>query len=155
MKVIFLDVDGVLNSLEFLAPIQQGARRLEDHEWFDPAAVARLNRIVEATGADCVLSSTWRILHRMPDMRGFLKGAGFTGRLIDKTPGGGGQRGPQIQQWLDDTAAIGRHEVESFVILDDDSDMAHLLPHLVQTSFGDGLQDEHVERAIAMLNGDV
>jgi hypothetical protein len=42
--------------------------------------------------------------------------------------------------------------VESFVILDDDADMEHLLPRLVQTSMDDGLQDRHVEKAVEILN---
>ncbi len=153
MKIIFLDVDGVCNSGDFLWTDEHHALDQSDEQnWFDPAAVARLNRIIEVTGAVCVLSSTWRILHRLPEVRGFLSKAGFTGDLVDYTPGGGGPRGPQIRAWLDETKELGRWEVKSFVILDDDSDMGDLMPRLVQTSFQHGLQDEHVEAAIAMLN---
>lgn len=37
--------------------------------------------------------------------------------------------------------------------IDDDSDMEHLKRRLVQTSFYHGLQDEHVDQAIALLAG--
>lgn len=152
MKIIFLDIDGVLNSGDFLwTDEHQKLDKSKNENWFDPAAVARLNRIIEATGAECVLSSTWRILHTIEEVEGFMKAAGFVGELVGKTPGGGGVRGPQIQEWLDMIRRWVLEEVDSFVILDDDSDMLHLMPHLVHTSFQHGLQDEHVERAIKML----
>jgi hypothetical protein len=72
---------------------------------------------------------------------------------LRKTPGGiyaAEARGQEIQAWLDGAPRYGI-EVESFVILDDDSDMVHLADRLVKTSFETGLLDEHVDRAIAML----
>lgn len=52
MKLLFLDVDGVLN--------HYGSR-----SWIDPACLARLRRILDATGARSVLSSDWKdvLLH--------------------------------------------------------------------------------------------
>jgi hypothetical protein len=41
--------------------------------------------------------------------------------------------------------------VERFVILDKEADMGDLSPRLVKTTWNDGLLDEHVDRAIAML----
>jgi hypothetical protein len=43
-------------------------------------------------------------------------------------------------------------DIESFVILDDDNDMDHLMDYLVQTKMTDGLQAHHVETAIQILN---
>ena len=51
MKLIFLDVDGVLNSAEWLET-NQGE--------IDPAKVRLLKQMIDATGAKVVLSSTWR-----------------------------------------------------------------------------------------------
>lgn len=54
-KVIFLDIDGVLCNLE------QWKTHLPDNEHpFDPICVERLNRIIEKTGAEIVISSSWR-----------------------------------------------------------------------------------------------
>jgi hypothetical protein len=53
MKVIFLDIDGVLNCKRTPNP-----RKLP--YVVDPALLARFNRLVERSGADVVLSSTWR-----------------------------------------------------------------------------------------------
>ena len=40
------------------------------------------------------------------------------------------------------------------LFLDDGDDMDHLRPYLVQTDHATGLQDHHVDRAIAMLRGE-
>ena len=58
--------------------------------------------------------------------------------------------GDEIASWLH-----GRPEVESFVVLDDDSDMTAVQDRHVKTSFDGGLLDEHVERAIQMLGSEV
>ncbi len=65
MKVIFLDIDGVLNSQAWgkyghgLDPSDGGKCSQETLKW-DPAAVANLRQIVAETGAQIVVSSSWR-----------------------------------------------------------------------------------------------
>jgi L-alanine-DL-glutamate epimerase-like enolase superfamily enzyme len=68
------------------------------------------------------------------------------GEFSGVTPGGGGVRGPQIQRWIDANAFQGQ-----FVILDDDSDMEHLIHKLVKTNFEEGLLAHHAKAAIEML----
>ncbi len=51
MRVIFLDIDGVLNNSKHMA-LHRGQ--------IDPQNIACLNHLVEATGAKIVLSSSWR-----------------------------------------------------------------------------------------------
>lgn len=153
MKVVFLDVDGVLNSAAYLYAAErawpegtpfEGNQHLE----LDPPAVARLNRIVRESGAKVVISSSWRFGNTPAEMQEILRRRGFEGEVVGDTPrdGHGAVRGLEIQAWLD-----GHPGVESFVILDDDSDMAHLAPRHVRTRFSDGLLDEHVDAALAAL----
>jgi hypothetical protein len=148
VKVIFLDVDGVLNHRGSFAPgMPGGSKRIA------PECVAQLNHIVAITGASIVVSSTWRM---DPDYIEVLRAAGVRGRILGKTPNGihdikggllvGTCRGDEIQEW------ITANEPDAFVILDDDSDMAHLLPHLVHTSFDAGLTKEHADEAIERLS---
>jgi hypothetical protein len=54
-------------------------------------------------------------------------------------------RGREIAAWL------AANTVESFVIIDDDKDMEHLLPHLLHTPFEIGLTEADADRAIQML----
>ena len=53
-KVIFLDIDGVLNSVKY-----DRERRLQDGN-IDESRLLLLRAIVDVTGADIVLSASWR-----------------------------------------------------------------------------------------------
>ena len=53
MKIIFLDIDGVCNCCDT-------KERFHGLIGVDPILVARIKEIVDATGAEIVLSSTWR-----------------------------------------------------------------------------------------------
>lgn len=57
------------------------------------------------------------------------------------------ERGLEIQAWLDRDGYKG-----VFVIVDDDSDMAHLMPHLVKTDNNVGLTEERAGEIIKRLN---
>jgi len=156
MKYLFLDFDGVLNSAPFLEDAHARRRSIErdggsigdDSYMLDWYAVARVNRIVEATGAKVVISSSWRILDSMKDIVGFLDNVGFAGHVVGMTPNLQTYRGLEIQAWID---AL-EEPPESIVILDDDSDMEHLTDRLVNTDFETGIVDADVERTIALLN---
>jgi len=163
VKVVFLDIDGVLNSQAHFRMRNAGRESrgeplvVDMSQWkieaIDPVAVRRLNRLHEATGCVYVLSSTWRILESLDDMQALLEHHGFTGRLIDKTTHDDlgdhtNQRGLQCAEWL------SRHpEVTGFVCIDDDSDFANMRGFLVRTRNATGLLDEHVDLAIQRLGG--
>jgi hypothetical protein len=84
MGVLFLDIDGVLNSTAYWwregqdVPMGQAGA-------IDPAAVARLNRIIEATGAVVVLSSSWR-RQGVRRVEAMLRTRGFAWSLLAATP---------------------------------------------------------------------
>lgn len=90
IKVIFLDVDGVLNSGDWYKE-RQGLYAIDDiagqypfYE-FSPKLVANLNKITDATGAKIVVSSTWRLGRTLEQLQEILKLVGVTGDIIDKT----------------------------------------------------------------------
>lgn len=149
MKILFLDFDGVLNSAEWMTSQEFKETCLIDHgHHIDKVAVARLERIVQATGCKIVVSSTWRLAHSQFQLQNFLEKRGFTGEIIGITPNLRGVRGHEIAAWLNENGPV-----ESFVILDDSDDMVHLMHKLVHTSWEHGLEDKHVEAAIEHLNG--
>jgi hypothetical protein len=146
MKVIFLDIDGVLNAGETM-------HRRE----LDTRAIAALVAIVQRSGAKIVISSTWRLHHRIDELKALLAQRGFTGEVIGTTPRlsrrwdlgdttAGRQRAREIRAWLDE-----HPEVEAFAILDDEPDLAPLQDHQVQTDPRHGLRLEHVAEASALL----
>lgn len=149
MRVIFLDVDGVLNSNSFAEKMfsEQGVRVFYE-DILDKRAIACLKQIVSATGATIVLSSSWR---KIPKARAHLvqQLAEYGLSIHSDTPYTGKERGDDISAWFNHHKDIS---VESYVILDDDSDMNVHLPHLVHTSFyGWGLETKHVQYAVDML----
>src|SRR5690606_20696318 len=119
VKVIFLDIDGVLNSTRSSAALGgmpwPGLKKERDWQLFDPVAVGLLRRACEKTGAVCVLSSSWRALlddFGLQDLAQRL-GVKIIGRT--RTTQGGEIRGKQIADWLE-----AHPEVDAYAILDDD-----------------------------------
>ena len=115
--MIFLDIDGVL------API----RRWDRYGDLDPACIQVLNGIVARTGADVVVSSTWRYGKTAAELQEMLHAQGFAGRVVDTTPTGtpGAGRGEEIAAWL------AEHDVSGYGIIDDHVDMGERRSHLV------------------------
>jgi hypothetical protein len=161
IKVIFLDIDGVLNVYS------QGHD--EYGGTFHQHLVDNLKRVIEETGAKIVISSTWRFggLQRMKDMWEFR---GLPGEVIDITPDCNDlfnegsfvfldqiERGHEVEYWLDE-----HPEVEKYVIFDDDNDfLQHQRGNFVRTAnninhpdcvdIGYGLTNECANRAIRIL----
>lgn len=165
MKVIFLDIDGVLNSQDwYKRRTRYPAPRTMDqyHEMeFDPEAVKLLKRIIEETGAKIVLSSSWRI---SPDnIEAIKKFAGI--EIMDITPRmrrpeGTSveycERGKEIQEWIEErlkSADVECEMIDRYVIIDDDTDM---LPeqqeHFFHTSNNFGLTLPITKEIIWYLN---
>lgn len=150
-RVIFLDIDGVLNSHDWWKRRPEKGDR--PHNEIDPDAVARLQRLVDETGASIVISSTWRLLHKKPVLQMLLNAKGLKTLISGVTPAiPNKERGDEIQRWLDMANLLpAAQRPVSIVILDDDSDMAHLAPWHVKTYVDRGLTDWEVERAKEML----
>jgi len=172
MRVVFLDMDGVLNSAEYFgsnpdldADTSTAPDPKDDYWWtrmINPTSVERLNAIVALGDAKVVISSSWRYHCTPEDMQRYLSSRGFTGEVIGRTPlsnemppglANRGLRGLEIEVWL----VKNKHlNVENFVILDDmgDGAFAHMAPYLVRTSWARGIQPEDVARTLAILTGD-
>lgn len=151
MKVLFLDIDGVLNSEDWVERTKKsGEITVSLTRDLDRDAVSVLNSIITQSGAKVVISSSWRVFHDLWEMKSILQRHGFVGEVIDMTPRRAPnppyRRGNEIQAWLDQ-----HPEVKSFVIIDDDADMEHLLDKLVRTDWMYGLREEHVAPALKVL----
>lgn len=145
MRVIFLDVDGVLNN-RYSMSLGGGLYNV------DPRCVEALNKICTEANAVCVLSSTWRLGWPILAFQQFMEENGFTGKVVDKTPVmRDEERGAEIAAYITQCNEHG-YPIESWVILDDDSDMGPLLPFLVQTDHEKGLMEWQADKAIEILN---
>jgi hypothetical protein len=154
MKIIFLDMDGVLCT--FKAHLAQG-KPSKFHgfmEALDREAIGLLNYLHDYPEFDTkyVLSSAWRIFHTQEEMESHLKNYGWTGIFHEdwKTNSFNSIRGEEIQEWLE------RHpEVDGYVILDDDNDMTEeqIANHFVHTDEYDGISFKQFIQAERILYG--
>lgn len=140
MKVLFLDIDGVLIPNAWL----RDARR---ESIFAPAAVGLLNQILSATEAKIVVSSSWRIQHGIEGLRQLFTNEGVKGDLIGITPVLKRCRGEEIQSWLAE-----HHDVQDFVIVDDVDDMEHLSNRLVLIDSDLGLSTKDLELIVQRVS---
>lgn len=144
MKVLFLDIDGVLNSTRSAVALHGYPRvyAVEDGSCFDQIAVHLIRGLCAASGAKIVLSSTWRLSDQWERI-----GPALDLPIIDRTPSLLGPRGAEIARWLAD-----HPEVEQWAIVDDDSDMLDgQLSRFVKTSHFDGLTWEPFSRLCELL----
>jgi hypothetical protein len=125
-RVIFLDIDGVLNNAT------KGTRRtikgMKGYHLNDPRCVALLNNLTDVTQAKIVISSTWRLGETLENMQKICKCMGITAEVIGMTPSlrfPGAVRGNEILAWIKSNEHIygNYHNFQNYVIIDDDSDM--------------------------------
>ena len=155
MKVVFLDLDGVVNNGRYDPKAATYA--------LVPGCVAQLGRILERTGAKVVLSSSWRYLvhEGLMSLSEFEQVLGHHGapgiQIIGLTPTDEQVRGRgnQIQAWLDaNGSGLG---IASYVVLDDMDAADEFDPRqhrLVRTNPTVGLTDKDANAAIAALLSD-
>lgn len=151
MKIIFLDIDGVVNCISTKERAPSHVVGVEQDK------IALIKQIVDATGAKLVLSSTWREDWFYSDSRNpqdwdylrleFAKQGLY---FIDHTPlERTRHRGTEIKMWLESTG----YDVESYVIIDDEMyDIWEMHKgHMVKTSYDYGIQSGAVKMAIDIL----
>lgn len=154
MKVIFLDIDGVLNSYDFYNECDDFTVAVDEEN------LKNLKTIVDQTGAKIVLSSSWRhgwnedyeacgddVKRMLNQFQTFdLKIISRTGKDMMF------RRENEIAKWIKES----KERIEGYVILDDgpfEWEKRGLQSHVVQTDFKKGgLLKQHIEPAIEILN---
>lgn len=149
MKVLFLDFDGVITTY--------------DSNWnIDLNKLLLIDRIIEQTDAKIVVTSSWK--HGSKDVEDFkekicarrcsknLNGnmqlEKFVGQIYDITDGCG-YRGKEVEDYIN----AHKDEIESYVILDDDSDFTEeQLFNFVQTDTYEGITEREVKLCVCVLN---
>jgi hypothetical protein len=155
MKIIFLDIDGVLNCQD---GYKEGHCKYvewtnehgeaDHHQAFCPWSKEWLNKLIDESEAKIVISSTWR--HSgIEYMRKVWEMEGMSGEIIGLTPNFIGDingytvpRGCEIEKWLRDNGFhhinwsrevqnenIQKSGIENYLIIDDDSDMLYSQRH--------------------------
>lgn len=160
-KVIFLDIDGVLNRI-ILNTIQQGSL---DNVLIEEDKVQLLSRLIEVTGAQIVLHSGWRfwfdseINPSNQESKSLLKIfekynlkiASMTPDLctdeIKKSKKFSLVKAKEIKAWLQENPAV-----EKWLVIDDlNLNDSTIHTRQIRTNQEFGLTQADIEKAIAML----
>ena len=154
MKIIFLDIDGVLNCetgylsgfCTYKDYIVGGEKEFHYQQFYPPSKIL-LNKLIDETGAKIVISSTWR-MSGLDRMKKIWKSEEMSGEVIGVTPSFsnlavgdlrlGMPRGLEIDYWLKEKGFgninwsedyqqeyIDKSGIENYIIIDDDSDMLY------------------------------
>ncbi len=154
MKVIFLDIDGVLNSDEYIDSIKDKEMTAENE--IDMEKVNLLEQAINKTGARVVLTASGRYAQVGRYLREILSKMAI---LTDVTPYMNNMRGLEIKEWLSKNS-----DVEDFVILDDEIFESYdekLLSKLIKISngngrnFGEGLLQKDIDEIVNRLEKNI
>lgn len=155
MKVIFLDIDGVLNNYQTMALTPDGYTGINN------GLLKRLSMIVKETNARIVLSSTWKSDWDKDENLCSNDGKYMVKKFkqlnllifdkIEDINDSLSMRGASIMKYLEN-----HPEVEEWVVIDDDEfDFAkypNIMDRFVHTDHEKGLTDENVNQAISLLS---
>lgn len=168
MKLIFLDIDGVLNPTHYMNSLYKmwkaSFNEIKSHDEYGQLFFYQncdaLKKIIDETGAKIVISSTWRMEGEIK-MKEMWKYRGLVGEIIGITPNeidvvesGITEfydmvcRGHEIGLWIKQNNFKG-----NYVIIDDTKDMLKNQEDFFVTTNGFvGLTMKDAEKAISILN---
>lgn len=159
-RILFLDIDGVLNGHEFDREAESCSLR--------PDCVRAFNRILRTAEPTVIVSSAWRYMVFREVMTwpgfGYMLRTHGVHRMISGLIGGCTRpddaddlsaRGRLVQRWIDDyTKGPHARPMPNYVVLDDapiGMDLTPVEDRLVQTDGRRGLTEADADRVIAML----
>lgn len=129
-RIIFLDIDGVLNSMSSAVVYRTASK-------FSPVSLGIIKELVVSADAYIVISSSWRIGNTLTELRALFQrnDPKFPiDRIIDVTPRISlVPRGKEISEWLRVNGPV-----QDYLIIDDDGDMLPEQP-FVQTDNSIGM----------------
>lgn len=155
MKIIFLDFDGVMDTAYYGHVLGKEGLPCQDEfgAVFDPNCVRYLKEIIDKTGAEIVITSSWKSLMTYKELLNMWEQRALPGNVIDMTPSTPEcrRRGDEIDAWLKEC-----NEDCQYVILDDIDESnfnTHQIANLIVVKPYYGLDARVAERAINILEG--
>ena len=158
MKIVFLDIDGVLNSDDWYKSGEakkayEKTKIVSDYH-FDPSAWSLVEKLLIETGAKIVLSSSWRNFTLESTLKDFTgtKFEVLNKYIVGITPRSRlRNRGKEIETFIKNTDI----KIDKYVIIDDDTDFnTEQLPYFVRTDWFQGITEENYNKAKKILNNE-
>lgn len=149
-KILFLDIDGVLNSEVYY---KSSFKSDNSSSRFDPKSVELIKKLVEEFSLQIVISSTWRygatdrLMHELKNSKliGYLYHEWFTPVIHPA------HRGTEIKLWLE-----LHPEVSDYIIIDDDENiLEEQMKRFVKTDLHKGMTELHFNRVRAIFSSEV
>ena len=135
MKILFLDFDGVINSVRSATAFGGFPWNIapESLKLFDPVSLSLIRKLCSENDIKIVISSTWRKCFTCEALAEALQLPIIDTTIIRYSEK---SRGEEIKEWL-----VNHPEITDYVIIDDDSDMLEeQKPRFVHTNPYDGLR---------------
>lgn len=165
-KIIFLDIDGVLNTEKHNISLKKQKKSSDKYGLlFDPNTIKHLETIIESTHADIVIMSSWKFLG-LDSIQEMWKSRNLPGKVIDITPSNVSDdfllnndledidlanlylKGVEIESWLSKFSKNIK-----YVIIDDENVVLNSqLASFIKTNPYDGLTEELSKKAISILS---
>jgi hypothetical protein len=168
-RYLFLDIDGVLNTGNYSNFLVHSSLPESDGHgyFFDPDAVEGLKKVIDATNADIILASDWRV-DGFDNMQSLWVARNMPGKLAGITPSCKttftnidtqetwskypvGSRGMEVAEWL---LINGRSPYSYAIVDDEDNYLLYQSEHLVLTNPMNGLDDSIADVVISILSED-
>lgn len=159
MKIIFLDIDGVLNNANYYKTKDLNTHHNENSH-FDPRNVTALNRIISSTNAKVVLSSAWRLIRGLEEINELFKEVNLNVEIISVTESLHykdtfelAPRGLEILKWIRDYHKTLKGGLENYVIIDDEDDILDIQEkYFFKIDDTEGLTEANADEIIEFLN---
>jgi len=142
-KLIFLDIDGVI-ALSHDPEFEKKLFLAGKFYPFEQSCVSVLNKIIEKTDAEIILSSSWRTILKLDELDNIFTENKVIKSPIDITPTG------QLNRSLEIQAFISKHKIKKFVIIDD-MDIEGYDKNFVKVDADTGLTEQHFSKIIEKL----
>lgn len=151
--VLFLDIDGVLNSHRFWLTTGKTAWDVHNSRWsddLDPMSIGVINRVAERYDAQIVISSSWRFITGFEETKAILAQNGLdvsrvidkTGPELDKNP----TRSEEITRWV-----FTQDDIDAWIAVDDSDTMKNIPFNSFHVPPVEGLTDEHEEKMLNII----
>lgn len=152
LKIIFLDFDGVMDTAYYDHILSREGLETTDKYGilFDPDCVSNLRMIVEKTGADIVVSSTWKDFMSYQEILEMWKERNLPGFVTDVTPTVSRHRENEIDAWLEECRDTCRYAIIDD--LDSSNFNLHQIEHLFIVNPYCGLDADTATRIIEHLS---